>query len=71
MHPAQVGKVAPELAHLHPQVLRHDAVFTLLRSMHENLETLTPEDSKPKAQQRELVLENDKYIHQGVNVGYD
>jgi hypothetical protein len=46
----RVGKVAPELSHVHPHVLRHDAVFTLLESMREDLETLTPEDRMTKAQ---------------------
>lgn len=46
----RVGKVAPELSHVHPHVLRHDAVFTLLESMREDLEILTPEDRTTKAQ---------------------
>lgn len=46
----RVGKVAPELSHVHPHVLRHDAVFTLLESMREDLEALTPEDRTTKAQ---------------------
>ncbi|MBI6553679.1 site-specific integrase [Pseudomonas veronii] len=46
----RVGKVAPELSHIHPHVLRHDAVFTLLESMREDLEKLTPEDRTTKAQ---------------------
>ncbi|MFW9082653.1 site-specific integrase [Pseudomonas sp. P2757] len=46
----RVGNVAPELSHVHPHVLRHDAVFTLLESMREDLETLTPEDRTTKAQ---------------------
>ncbi|MHC8379216.1 site-specific integrase [Pseudomonas sp. MDT1-16] len=46
----RVGKVAAELSHVHPHVLRHDAVFTLLESMREDLEALTPEDRTTKAQ---------------------
>lgn len=46
----RVGKVAPELAHIHPHVLRHDAVYTLLESMREELEMLTPEDRTTKVQ---------------------
>ncbi len=46
----RVGKVVPELAHIHPHVLRHDAVYTLLESMREELETLTPEDRTTKTQ---------------------
>lgn len=45
-----VGKVAPELAHVHPHLLRHDAVYTLLESMREELEILTPEDRTTKVQ---------------------
>jgi len=40
----RVGKVAPELAHIHPHILRHDSVYTMLESMREELEKLTPED---------------------------
>ena len=40
----RVGKVVPELAHVHLHVLRHDAVYTLLDSMREEMEILTPED---------------------------
>lgn len=43
-------KVAAELVHIHLHVLRHDAVFTLLESMQEELEPLTPEDRTTKAQ---------------------
>lgn len=46
----RVGKVAPELAHVHPHVLRHDAVYKLLESMREELEILTPEDRTTKVQ---------------------
>ncbi|MCF5166398.1 tyrosine-type recombinase/integrase [Pseudomonas congelans] len=46
----RVGKVAPELAHVHPHVLRHDAVYTLLESMREELEKLSPEDRTTKTQ---------------------
>jgi integrase len=46
----RVGNVAPELAHVHTHVLRHDAVYTLLESMREELETLTPEDRTTKVQ---------------------
>lgn len=40
----RVGKMVPELEHVHLHLLRHDAVYTLLESMREELETLTPED---------------------------
>lgn len=40
----RVGKVVPELEHVHLHVLRHDAVYTLLESMRKELEILTPED---------------------------
>ncbi|WP_417777962.1 site-specific integrase [Stutzerimonas xanthomarina] len=46
----RVGKVVPELAHIHPHMLRHDAVHTLLESMREELEILTPEDRTTKVQ---------------------
>nr|WP_262924286.1 site-specific integrase [Pseudomonas aeruginosa] len=46
----RAGKVAPELEHIHPHVLRHDAVYTLLESMREELEMLTPEDRTTKVQ---------------------
>lgn len=46
----RVGQVAPELAHIHPHVLRHDAVYTMLESMRERLETLTPEDRTTQVQ---------------------
>lgn len=46
----RVGEVAPELAHIHPHMLRHDAVCTLLESMRDELDLLTPEDRTTKAQ---------------------
>lgn len=46
----RVGKVEPELSHVHTHVLRHDAVYTLLESMREELEKLTPEDRTTKVQ---------------------
>ncbi|MBP5981839.1 MAG: site-specific integrase [Halomonas sp.] len=46
----RVGKVAPELVHIHPHVLRHDAVYTMLESMHDELEKLTPEDRTTQVQ---------------------
>lgn len=46
----RVGKVAPELAHIHPHLLRHDAVYTMLESMREELEKLTPEDRTTQVQ---------------------
>ncbi|WP_339934888.1 site-specific integrase [Vreelandella glaciei] len=46
----RVGKVAPELAHIHPHILRHDAAYTMLESMREELEKLTPEDRTTQVQ---------------------
>lgn len=46
----RVGKVVPELAHIHPHILRHDSVFTMLESMREDLEKLTPEDRTTQIQ---------------------
>lgn len=46
----RVGNVAPELAHIHPHILRHDSVYTMLESMREDLEKLTPEDRKTQVQ---------------------
>lgn len=46
----RVGKVAPELAHVHPHLLRHDAVYMMLESMREELEKLTPEDRTTQVQ---------------------
>lgn len=40
----------PELKHVHPHLLRHDAVYTLLESMREELELLTPEFRTMKVQ---------------------
>ncbi|AKV97103.1 MULTISPECIES: site-specific integrase [Marinobacter] len=47
---ARVGEVVPELAHIHPHILRHDSVYTMLESMREELETLTPEDRTTQVQ---------------------
>lgn len=46
----RVGKVVPELAHIHPHILRHDAVYTMLESMRDELEKLTPEDRTTQVQ---------------------
>lgn len=46
----RVGEVAPELSHIHPHMLRHDAVCTLLESMRDELGLLTPEDRSTKVQ---------------------
>jgi integrase len=46
----RVGEVAPELAHIHPHILRHDSVYTMLESMREELEKLTPEDRTTQVQ---------------------
>lgn len=46
----RVGAVVTELKHVHPHMLRHDAVYTLLESMREELELLTPEDRTTKVQ---------------------
>ena len=46
----RVGKVAPDLAHIHPHILRHDAVCTMLESMREELDKLTPEDRTTQVQ---------------------
>ena len=46
----RVSKVAPELAHIHPHILRHDAVYTMLESMREEHENLTPEDRTTQVQ---------------------
>ena len=46
----RVGEVVPELAHIHPHVLRHDSVYTMLESMREDLEDLTPEDRTVQVQ---------------------
>lgn len=46
----RVSKVAPELAHIHPHILRHDAVYTMLESMREEHKNLTPEDRTTQVQ---------------------
>jgi len=46
----RVGKVAPDLDHIHPHILRHDSVYTMLESMREELEKLTPEDRTTQVQ---------------------
>lgn len=46
----RVGAVVPELKYIHPHILRHDAVYTLLESMREELKSLTPEDRTTKVQ---------------------
>ncbi|OAN87483.1 integrase [Marinobacter sp. EhC06] len=46
----RVGKVAPDLAHIHPHILRHDSVCTMLESMRQELEQLTPEDRTTQVQ---------------------
>ena len=46
----RVGKVAPELAHISLHILRHDSVFTMLESMREELEKLSPEDRTTEVQ---------------------
>jgi len=46
----RVGKVAPELAHIHPHILRHDSVYTMLESMREDIDKLTPEDRTTQVQ---------------------
>jgi hypothetical protein len=40
----RIREIAPELAHVHLHILRHDAVYTMLESMSEELTALTPED---------------------------
>ncbi|MEB3735110.1 hypothetical protein ULF88_15815 [Halopseudomonas pachastrellae] len=40
----RVGKVAPQLRHIHPHLLRHDSVCMLLENARAELEVLTPED---------------------------
>ena len=46
----RVSAVFPELSDVHLHSLRHDAVYTLLESMREELELLTPEDCTTQAQ---------------------
>ncbi len=47
---SRVREIAPELAHVHPHLLRHDAVYTMLESMREELAVLTPEDRTAQVQ---------------------
>lgn len=47
---SKVRRIAPELAHVHPHILRHDAVYTMLESMREELATLSPEDRTTQVQ---------------------
>lgn len=47
---SKVREIAPELAHVHPHILRHDAVYTMLESMREKLATLSPEDRTTQVQ---------------------
>jgi len=47
---SRVREVAPELAHVHTHILRHDAVYTMLESMREELAALTPEDRTTQVQ---------------------
>lgn len=46
----RLGEAVPELAGIHSHLLRHDAVFTLLRSMKEELDSLTAEDRTTRTQ---------------------
>lgn len=46
----RIGKMMPELEHVHLHILRHDAVYTLLESMREELEMFTPEDRTTQVQ---------------------
>ncbi len=46
----RVGVAVPELKHIHLHVLRHDAVYTLLESMRDEMEALTPEDRTTQVQ---------------------
>ena len=46
----RVGSAVPELKHIYLHILRHDAVYTLLDSMKDQLEILTPEDRTTKVQ---------------------
>lgn len=45
-----LGEGFPELRHITPHTLRHDAVYTLLASMSEELEAQTPEDRSTQVQ---------------------
>lgn len=47
---SRIRVIAPELAHVHPHILRHDAVYTMLESMREELAALTPEDRTTQVQ---------------------
>jgi len=47
---SRVCGVTPELKSIHLHILRHDSVYTLLESMSEELEVLTPEDRTAKVQ---------------------
>ncbi|MGH1448244.1 MAG: site-specific integrase [Pseudomonadaceae bacterium] len=47
---SKVREIAPELAHVHPHILRHDAVYTMLESMREDLAAFTPEDRTTQVQ---------------------
>jgi integrase len=47
---ARVREIAPELGHVHPHILRHDAVYTMLESMREELVSLSPEDRTTQVQ---------------------
>ncbi|WP_312537994.1 MULTISPECIES: site-specific integrase [Pseudomonadales] len=47
---SKVREIAPELAHVHLHILRHDAVYTMLESMSEELAMLTPEDRSTQVQ---------------------
>ncbi|WP_417500890.1 site-specific integrase [Marinobacter sp.] len=46
----RVGEIVPELTHIHLHILRHDSVYMMLESMHEELERLAPEDRTTKVQ---------------------
>jgi len=46
----RVGAAVPELKHIHLHILRHDAVYTLLESMRDELDALTPEDRTTQVQ---------------------
>ncbi|RMS13668.1 site-specific integrase [Pseudomonas poae] len=47
---SRIREIAPELAHVHTHTLRHDAVYTMLESMREELAVLTPEDRTTQVQ---------------------
>ena len=47
---SRVREIAPELAHVHLHILRHDAAYTMLESMREELAALTPEDRTTQVQ---------------------